>query len=108
MKRATLSERTPLPGFTPLSSRALQRKCACGDHTTSGGERCPSKGGMLQRRAAALGEDRLEREANSVAMQGLAAPAGERGVRPEFEWFASSLVLTNTLRRRQGATYATR
>ncbi len=36
---------------------------------------------MLQRKPAASGEDRLEREADNVAMQGLAAPSGERGVR---------------------------
>ncbi|SFE85711.1 DUF4157 domain-containing protein [Nitrosomonas sp. Nm166] len=64
--------------FTPVSSSALQRKCACGNHTTAGGE-CPEcskkKMGIQRKLAISASNDPLEQEADRVADQVMAAPA---------------------------------
>lgn len=48
------SQKVAVPAFTPTPSVTLQRKCACGQHTVSGGEcaECSTKKLDLQRRAA--------------------------------------------------------
>lgn len=61
---------------TPASS-ILQRKCACGNHTVAGGEcaECAKKTHGLQRKLAiGASNDPLEREAERVADQVMAAP----------------------------------
>lgn len=61
----------------PAASGLLQRKCACGQHTTAGGEcaECAKKKSGLQRKLAiGASNDPLEREADRVAHQVMAAP----------------------------------
>jgi hypothetical protein len=68
---------TPTASFTPVQSRLLQRKCACGNHMVAGGEcaECAQKKSGLQRKLAiGASHDPLEREADRVADQVLAAP----------------------------------
>jgi hypothetical protein len=69
---------TSTASFTPAQSGLLQRKCACGNHTVAGGEcaACAQKKSGLQRKLAiGASNDPLEREADRVADQVLAAPA---------------------------------
>ena len=64
--------------FTPAPSGLLQRKCACGNHAIAGGEcaECAKKKSGLQRKLTiGASNDPLEREADRVADQVLAAPA---------------------------------
>jgi uncharacterized protein DUF4157 len=63
--------------FTPMNRGVLQRKCACGNHTMGGGE-CAgcakTKSGLQRKLAIGASHDPLEREADRVADQVLAAP----------------------------------
>jgi len=63
--------------FTPVSGGALQRKCACGNHTVAGGEcaECAkNKSGLQRKLTIGASNDPLELEADRVADQVLAAP----------------------------------
>ncbi len=56
MQQKTLTKAAPQPSFIPVQTGILQRKCACGQHTVTGGEceECRQKHeGMLQRTAVA-------------------------------------------------------
>jgi Domain of unknown function (DUF4157) len=65
--------------FTPVQAGLLQRECtSCGQHTIAGGEcaECTKKKSGLQRKLAiGASNDPLEREADRVADQVMAAPA---------------------------------
>jgi hypothetical protein len=62
----------------PAASRLLRRQCACGNHTVAGGE-CPEcarkKSGLQRKLAIGASNDPLEREADRVTDQLMAAPA---------------------------------
>lgn len=66
------------PAFAPVQGALLQRKCAgCGKHASAGGEcaECAKKKSPLQRKLAiGASNDPLEREADRVADQVMAAP----------------------------------
>ena len=81
MKATTVTTQSS-PALTPVSG-LLQRKCACGTHTIGGAEcnECTSMKGLVQRKIARAGEDRLEREADFVALRALSVPPGEKAVR---------------------------
>ena len=73
-----LTQVAPTPFFTPVPRGILQRKCACGNHTMAGGkcaECAKSKSGLQRKLAIGASNDPLEREADRVADQVLAAPA---------------------------------
>jgi Domain of unknown function (DUF4157) len=65
--------------FTPVQTGLLQRKCeSCGNHTIAGGkcaECAKNKGGLQRKLTIGASNDPLEREADRVADQVLAAPA---------------------------------
>lgn len=63
--------------FTPVSARLLLRKCACGNHTKTGGEceECAKKKSLLQRKLTiGASNDPLEQEADRVADQVMSMP----------------------------------
>jgi len=68
----------PAPSFTPVQLGILQRKCACGTHTT-GGEQCSgcakNKKGLQRKLAIGASNDPLEQEADRVADLVMAAPS---------------------------------
>lgn len=67
--------------FTPMPSRLLQRKCACGNHSMAGGEcaECAKKKGMLQRKLTiGASNDPLEQEANRVADEIMSMPLNSK------------------------------
>ena len=74
----TQVQTTPTPSFTPMPGRQLQRKCACGMHTMGGGQ-CADcargKSGLQRKLAIGASHDPLEREADRVADQVMAATA---------------------------------
>jgi hypothetical protein len=76
--RAGQHSTTPrAPAFAAASRRLLQRKCACGKHTIGGGpcaECAKRQGGPQNGLTIRLSHDSLEREADRVADQVLAAP----------------------------------
>ncbi len=68
----------PVTRYMPAPSGLLQRQCTCGKHTAGGGEcaECRKKKLGLQRKLmVGASNDPLEREADRVAEQVLAAPA---------------------------------
>jgi hypothetical protein len=79
MSKQTLSlrQQTTTAILTPAPNGILQRKCACGSHMVAGGEcaRCAKSKSSLQRKLAiGTSNDPLEREADRVADQVIAAP----------------------------------
>ena len=70
-------QRLSAPSFSPVPIGILQRKCACGNHTVAGGE-CTgcakNKSGLQRKLAVGASNDPLEREADRVADQAMAAP----------------------------------
>jgi len=82
MNKAALAPQTQNTSLTPASlipprQGILQRKCACGSHTSMGGEckECAAKKGMLQRKLMiGASNDPLEQEADRVADQVMATP----------------------------------
>jgi hypothetical protein len=75
-ERALISQESK-PSLTASTGSVLQRKSACDPKT-------------LQRRSFLVrlgGEDRLEREANGVALHGMGAPPGEKSVRDHVGHF---------------------
>lgn len=68
----------PIRPTQTVASGLLQRQCACGKHTSAGGEceECKKKKNMLQRKLTiGATNDPLELEADRVATQVLSAPA---------------------------------
>ena len=68
----------PVKVAMPAQLAALQRACACGEHSYGEGEceACKTKWGQLQRKlAVGASNDPLEQEADRIANQVLAAPA---------------------------------
>ena len=82
MNKAVLAPQTQNASLTPASlipprQGILQRKCACGNHTSMGGEckECAAKKGMLQRKLTiGASNDPLEQEADRVADQVMSTP----------------------------------
>lgn len=82
MNKAVLTPQTQNASLTPASlipprQGILQRKCACGSHTNTGGEckECAAKKGVLQRKLTiGASNDPLEQEADRVADQVMSAP----------------------------------
>lgn len=76
-----MSERSiaqaPVKVATPAQPVALQRACACGQHTYGGGEceECKKKGLLQRKLAIGAINDPLEQEADHIANEVLAAPA---------------------------------
>jgi len=73
----TTQQRTTPKPFFPVRASILQRKCACGNHTTTGGEcaDCVQKKMGLQRKLTiGASNDPLEQEADRIADQVMAAP----------------------------------
>lgn len=76
MNKTTVAQQAKASGFLPPAQGILQRKCACGNHTLAGGEcaECAKKKSGLQRKLAiGSSNDPLEREADRVADQVMAA-----------------------------------
>jgi len=77
MSKETVAQKTDTTSFLSSAQGVLQRKCVCGNQTIGGGEceECGKKKGDLQRKLT-IGEnnDPLEREADRVADQVMAAP----------------------------------
>jgi hypothetical protein len=76
MNKTTVTQQAKTTSFLPPAQGILQRKCACGNHTVAGGEcaECAKKKTGLQRKLAiSASNDPLEREADRVADQVLAA-----------------------------------
>ena len=82
MNKATLALQTQNANLTPSSltpprQGILQRKCACGSHTSGGGKckECAAKKGVLQRKLTiGASNDLLEQEADRVADQVMSTP----------------------------------
>jgi len=76
-QRTAIQMPQPVQTTNTPTSGTLQRQCACGNHTVAGGEcaECAKKKHSLQRKLAiGASNDPLEREAERVAAQVLAAP----------------------------------
>jgi len=77
MSKTTIAQQVETSNFLPSAQRVLQRKCACGNQTLGGGEcaECGKKKRGLQRKLTiGASNDPLEREADRVADQVMAAP----------------------------------
>jgi len=82
MNKAALAPQTQNASLTPASlipprQGILQRKCACGNHTSMGGQcdKCAAKKGVLQRKLMiGASNDPLELEADRVADQVMSTP----------------------------------
>ena len=77
MNKTGIVQQSKVSSFIPHSQSILQRKCACGNHTTAGGEcaECAKKKMGLQRKLAiGASNDPLEQEADRVADRVMAAP----------------------------------
>lgn len=78
MNKATVTQQAKTAGsLPPARGGILQRKCACGSHTIAGGEcaECAKKKSGLQRKLTmGASNDPLEREAERVTGQVMAAP----------------------------------
>ena len=93
MNKATFAKQAKTASFFPATQGMLQRKCDCGNHTVAGGEcvECAKKKSSLQRKfAIGASTDTLEREADRVAEQVMAAPAHHAisGVLPRIQRFS--------------------
>ncbi len=77
-RQTTAQSHQQKPTATPTTSRMLQRKCACGNHTIAGGEcsECGKKRLGLQTKLTVNEPgDIYEQEADRIADQVMAAPA---------------------------------
>lgn len=77
MNRTIVAQQTKRTSFIPPVQGVLQRKCACGNHTVTGGEctECAKKKSALQRKLTiGASNDPLEQEADKVANQVMAIP----------------------------------
>lgn len=76
MNKSTIAHQTKTASFLPPAQGNLQRKCACGNHTVAGGEcvECAkNKSGLQRKLTIGASNDPLEREADRVAEQVMAA-----------------------------------
>lgn len=77
MNKSTVAQQVETSKFLPSTQSVLQRKCACGNQTVGGGE-CTECGkrklGLQRKLAIGASNDPLEREADRVADQVMAAP----------------------------------
>jgi hypothetical protein len=77
MNKTTLAPQAKPAGLMTSSQGILQRKCACGSHTSAGGEceECAKKKSLLQRKLTiGASNDPLEQEADRIAEQVMSAP----------------------------------
>ncbi len=77
MNKSTVAQKVETSNLLPSAQGILQRKCACGNQTVGGGEcaECGKKKLGLQRKLTiGASNDPLEREADRVADQVMAAP----------------------------------
>lgn len=77
MNNTTVAKQAKTASFLPLAQGILQRQCACGKHTIAGGqcaECAKNKSGIQRKLTIGASNDPLEREADRVADQVLAAP----------------------------------
>lgn len=93
MNKTTVAQQAKTAPFLPPAQGILQRKCACGNHTVSGGEcaECAkNKSGLQRKFAIGASNDPLEQEADRVADQVMAAPAHSpvSGTPPRIQRFA--------------------
>jgi hypothetical protein len=68
--RSFTQTKTAAPTFAPMNSGVLQRKCACGNHTVTGGEcaECAKRESGLQRKLTiGASNDPLEQAADRIA-----------------------------------------
>ena len=78
MNKTAVAQQPKTASFLPLARSILQRKCACGKQTAAGEEcpECKRKKNSLQRKLSmGASNDPLEREADRIAEQVLAASA---------------------------------
>ena len=78
MNKTSVAQQAKTASFLSSAQGLLQRKCACGNHTMADGEceQCAKNKTVLQRKLAiGASNDPLEREADRVADQVLAASA---------------------------------
>jgi hypothetical protein len=93
MNKANLTSQIKNADFMPPVHGILQRQCACGNHTTAGGEceQCKSKRQGLQRKLSiGASNDPLEQEADRVADQVMAHSdtVGTTSVLPRIQRFS--------------------
>ena len=92
MNKTIVAHQAKTSGSLPSTHGILQRKCACGNHTVAGGEcGCAQKKSGLQRKLTiGASNDPLEREADRVADQVMAAPAHSAvsGAPPRIQRYA--------------------
>ncbi|MGH8474300.1 MAG: eCIS core domain-containing protein, partial [Methylococcales bacterium] len=93
MNKTTVAQQAKSSSFLPPAQGILQRTCACGNHTVAGGEcvECAkNKSGLQRKLAIAASNDPLEREADRVAEQVLAASANPAvsGATPSIQRYA--------------------
>jgi len=78
MNKTTAAQQAKTASFLPPPLGILRRKCACGNHTVTGGE-CAAcaknKIGLQRKLTIGASNDPLEQEADRVADQVMAAPA---------------------------------
>jgi len=77
MNITDVARNVSMTSLVPSVRGMLQRKCACGSHTSMGGEckECAAKKGMLQRKLMiGASNDPLEQEADRVADQVMSTP----------------------------------
>jgi hypothetical protein len=94
MNKTSVAQQAKASSFLPPAQGLLQRKCACGNHTVAGGEcsECAKKKSGLQRKLAiGASNDPLEREADRIADQVMAASAstGVGAAPPHIQRYAS-------------------
>jgi hypothetical protein len=94
MNKTTIAKQAKTANSSLPAQGLLQRTCACGNHTVAGGEcaTCAKKKSGLQRKLAiGASNDPLEREADRVADQVLAAPAhpAVSGVSPRIQRYTA-------------------
>ena len=93
-ERTAMAAKTARPAAALNAMRLLQRKCACGNNTTAGGE-CDSCTMRRLQRKLSIGatNDPLELEADRIADQVLAAPlnSGINGATPRIQRFTGEM-----------------
>ena len=104
MNKTTFVQRSNRPSISARTHDMLQRKCACGNQTISGGEcaECKKKKNGLQRKLViGASNDPLEREADRVAERVMRMP--ESGSQHRLDTMKESLPPASVLRRRSGS-----
>jgi Domain of unknown function (DUF4157) len=97
MNKTTVARQGRTANSLPPHQGILQRQCACGNHTIAGGEcaECAkNKSGLQRKLVIGASHDPLEREADRVADQVLAAPAHSavRGTPPRIQRFPGQAI----------------